>query len=197
MRVITGFAGGRRLRSARGRETRPTSDRVKEALFNILGELVLDARVLDLFAGTGALAIEALSRGARSAVLVDNSRQADRVIWKNLELTGLGPQARVFCCASAQALKVLGREGCQFDLIFLDPPYDRDLVGPSLASISALGLLAATGWTVVECRAGAATPATVPGLRLARQETYGDTKLLFFSREKENRNEDSRLPRKF
>lgn len=180
MRVITGLAKGRRLRSVKGMQTRPTSDRVKEALFNILGDSVSNARVLDLYAGTGALAIEALSRGALSAVLVDNGRQAVKVIRENLELTGLVPRAEVFSCTTAKALVVLGHQKRQFDLIFLDPPYDMDLLEPAVAMIFAGKLLAGGGVVVAECRSNAIVPAVGPDLELVRQETYGDTKLLFF-----------------
>jgi 16S rRNA (guanine966-N2)-methyltransferase len=123
MRVIAGQYRGRRLRTPPGEDTRPTADRVREALFSILGDRVGDARVLDLFAGSGALAIEALSRGAASAVLVERDPRAVDAIRANLDAIR-APHARV---ERADALAWLRRAGAasegRFDLVFLDPPY--------------------------------------------------------------------------
>src|SRR6201999_455124 len=117
VRVIAGHYGGRTLRAPPGTATRPTSDRVREALFSILGTRVHDARVLDLFAGSGALGIEALSRGAREATFVDAGVAAIRAIKENLKTLGAWGEIR-----KADALKFLARDG-QYDLVFLDPPY--------------------------------------------------------------------------
>jgi 16S rRNA (guanine(966)-N(2))-methyltransferase RsmD len=127
LRVVAGQYRGRRLRVAPGETTRPTADRVREALFSILGDRVEDARVLDLFAGSGALAIEALSRGAASAVLVDSDRGAVDAIRANLEAIG-DTGATV---DRADALRWLRRASGEFDLVFLDPPYSsaRTLAG--------------------------------------------------------------------
>lgn len=189
MRVIAGLARGRRLRSVKGIKTRPTSDRVKEAMFNILGNAVIDARVLDLFAGTGALAIEALSRGALSAVLVDNDPRAVAVINTNLRLTGLEKQAEVYCSDAVRALESLSRRRHQFDLVFLDPPYDCGLYESVRQALCGLELLQSGGILVVECRPSLQLSWTEPGLRLARQATYGDTMLLFYQREDEKKHE--------
>jgi 16S rRNA (guanine966-N2)-methyltransferase len=120
MRVISGEYGGRPLVTPRGRETRPTSDRVREALFSILGE-VTGARVLDLFAGSGALGIEALSRGASAATFVDSSSAAIAAIRRNL--SALGIEAEVVGQPAARFLERARRNARQYDLIFLDPPY--------------------------------------------------------------------------
>jgi 16S rRNA (guanine966-N2)-methyltransferase len=120
MRVIAGTYGGRELVAPRGRATRPTADRVREALFSILGD-VQHARVLDLFAGSGALAIEALSRGAKEAVLVDSAPSAIAAIRRNLEALGL--QADVHRQTAARFLQRAQVDARQYDLVFLDPPY--------------------------------------------------------------------------
>ena len=119
MRVITGTARGRRLKELEGMETRPTTDRVKEGMFNVLQFDIEGRRVLDLFAGTGQLGIECLSRGAKSAVFVDRRADAVKLIRENLKVTELTDRARVVSGDSMEYLKQL-RE--QFDLIFLDPP---------------------------------------------------------------------------
>jgi 16S rRNA (guanine966-N2)-methyltransferase len=118
--VIAGTHGGRELVAPKGRATRPTSDRVREALFSILGDLH-DLRVLDLFAGSGALGIEALSRGAREATLVDSARSAVTAINRNL--TALHIEAEVVAQPAARFLEAALRDGRQYDLVFLDPPY--------------------------------------------------------------------------
>jgi 16S rRNA (guanine966-N2)-methyltransferase len=121
MRVIAGTHGGRELVAPKGRDTRPTSDRVREALFSILADTVTDARVLDLYAGSGALAIEALSRGAAEATLVDSSQAAIEAIGRNL--AALQIEAEVVRRPAASFLQRARKNSRQYDLIFLDPPY--------------------------------------------------------------------------
>jgi 16S rRNA (guanine966-N2)-methyltransferase len=121
MRVIAGQWGGRRLQAPAGAATRPTSDRVREALFSILGDRVAGARVLDLFAGSGALGIEALSRGATEATFVDSSAAAVKAVQANLE--ALGAEADVRRADARVFLRGASREGRHYDLVFLDPPY--------------------------------------------------------------------------
>lgn len=123
MRVIAGSYGGRELVAPRGRATRPTSDRVREALFSILGGIVQDARVLDLFAGSGALAIEAMSRGAAQATLVDSSATAITAIRRNLDTLGI--EAEVVRAPALRFLEGARNSARQYDLVFLDPPYRR------------------------------------------------------------------------
>jgi len=165
MRVVAGLAGGRRLRAPAGRKVRPTSERVREALFNSLGSLgaVDGATVVDLFAGTGALGIEALSRGAVSATFVDADLQAIRVIKDNLRVTGLGDRARV---VHADVFRFLA-DGFPdpFDLAFADPPYAFD-DWPTL-----LGALRARV-VAIEARSHVAL---AEGWRPLRSKRYGDT----------------------
>ena len=123
MRIIAGTARGRRIEAPEGKNTRPTLDRVRENLFNILQMNIRDSRVLDLFAGSGALSIEALSRGAERATLVDSDRNASRIQKKNLEALGFAGRADVMLCDWKQAAAELIRGGRQYDIVFLDPPY--------------------------------------------------------------------------
>ena len=150
MRVIAGLAKGRRVKAPKGRALRPTADRVKEALFNILPHDLSGYRVLDLFAGTGNLSLEALSRGAAQAMLVDESRGARRTIEENLNALGFGERSQVWTVPVIRALRMLGRKGERFDLIFLDPPYDKHLVEPTLRAIAKEALLRHTGTVIAE-----------------------------------------------
>jgi len=170
VRIVAGRWGGRRLTSPKGDATRPTSDRVREALFSILGDRVQDARVLDLFAGSGALGIEALSRGAREATFVDRAPGAIRAIGANLE--ALGADALV---VRAEALRFLGgasRGGRSYDLVFLDPPYRLD-ASLGYALPAALAAVLAPGATVV-AESDRRAPLGID-LPLEDERRYGDT----------------------
>lgn len=185
LRVISGQLGGRRLRTLPGRTTRPTSDRVKEALFNILGPSLEGARVLDLFAGSGSLGIEALSRGAREAVFVERDSRARVLVRTNLDATGLGLRARLLGVEALAALDQLAAEGASFDLVFLDPPYGMGLLEPALKVLAGGRLLDAGARLVAEhaWREAAAVAGLAGGtpLRLVTQRRYGDTGLSIFT----------------
>lgn len=183
LRVIAGIAKKRQLKVPRGLEVRPTSDRVKEALFNILGGLVPGCRFLDLFAGTGNIGIEALSRGAAVAVFVENNPRNVRVIKENLAVTGMEAKARLVRLDVADALALLGGEGQKFDLIFLDPPYLKDFEKSTLAGIARHGLLRPGGRVVVESSKKDQLPREIGDLKMFRQEKYGDTLLSFYHNE--------------
>ena len=181
LRVIGGTAGGRRIVAPKG-GARPTQDRVKEALFSSLGEVVLDAVVLDLYAGSGALGIEALSRGAAHAVLVDSDRAAETAIRSNLDTTGLAERATVVRSA-AGVFVGRGGPGGPFDLVFLDPPYDTptEEVSALLVALAGSGSVASGATVVVERPTGSA-PLDLPGgWDTRRERTYGDTLLLVVS----------------
>lgn len=148
MRIISGQARGRKLNTLPGDNTRPTLDRTREALFNILQTRVFDAQVLDLFAGSGALALEALSRGADAAVLCDRSPEACRVIGQNIEAVRVKDRAVLMQCEAKEAVRRL--KGKTFDLIFLDPPYHNRLIDEALIGIAENGLLARGGLITAE-----------------------------------------------
>ena len=182
MRVIAGCAGGVQLVSPK-HGVRPTMDRVKAAIFSSLGEMVIGASVLDLFAGTGALGIEALSRGAASALFIEEDRQSTATIEKNLAKTKLAGRVRqqeVF-----RFLKGAPAIGEKFRIIFADPPYDPMQSGERftdklLADPNLRQLLEKDGLFVLEKRPGEKLPETKPW-RLVRQKAYGATETLFLS----------------
>ena len=177
MRVIAGEAGGLRLVAPKGDRTRPTADRVKESLFSALGGRVDGASVLDLYAGSGALAIEALSRGARSAVLVDRAQPAAVAIRANLATTRMTEQARVVRRSVEAVLRDRPPPEAPFDLVFLDPPYEQ----PIAALGKALGDLGSERWSAVDARivveraAGSAPPPWPSGWDVPWERASGGT----------------------
>lgn len=183
MRVIAGVAGGRRLQAPKGKTARPTSDRVREALFSSLGVEVVGAVVLDLFAGTGALGIEALSRGAASATFVERNAGVATVLTANVESTGLDAQARILRTEAAGFVR--RPTGGPFTLVFCDPPYDEPLpaILDLLSDLNDGGGLASGARVVVErdrrdpdlARKGVGDL-----LAIERERSYGDTVLLFY-----------------
>lgn len=150
MRIISGTSRGSRLVTLEGTETRPTLDRVKEPLFSIIQMHIKDARVLDLFAGSGALGLETLSRGAESAVFSDISDKAINVIKQNAEKTKLAEKAIVLKGSYEQILKQMKSENKEFDLIFLDPPYKSGLLEDAIKKILEYNLLAKEGIVIIE-----------------------------------------------
>jgi 16S rRNA (guanine966-N2)-methyltransferase len=179
VRVIGGEFKGRQLSVTRGRRIRPTSDRVREAIFDILGPVWTFRRVLDLFAGTGSLGIEALSRGAEEAVFVEQGKGALTVLKGNLKALGLKSRAWVLPLTAKRGIAVLGERGEVFDLIFMDPPYGKDVVGKTLEEIARRGILSSAGVIVAE---HASRDRILPplGLTLSQQRRYGDTTVSFF-----------------
>jgi 16S rRNA (guanine(966)-N(2))-methyltransferase RsmD len=180
MRVIGGAAKGRRLLAPKGQAVRPTADRVKESLFNILPRDFSGMKVLDLFAGTGNLSIEALSRGADHAVLVDSSERSVAVIKENLRRLSFATKTEVWVAPAARSLRALARRKESFDIIFLDPPYDQGLAKRSLAIIAQCNLLDDSGTIVVEHSAREALQRRYDSLELHDERRYGDTLLSFY-----------------
>ena len=150
MRVISGKAKRMPLAAPKGKNTRPTSDRAKEGLFNIIASRVADSEFLDLFCGSGAIGIEALSRGSKRATFVDHCPKAIESLRLNLVKTGLRQQAWYLCTKVDLSLDKLGKEHSLFDIIFLDPPYVEDLVANTLCRIVDAGILAKGGIIVAE-----------------------------------------------
>jgi len=180
MRVISGKAKGRRLIAPKGGAIRPTADRIKESLFNILPRDFSGMKILELFAGTGNISIEALSRGAESALLVDASERSARIIRENLRRLELSDRAQMWVMPVRRALNAVGRQGQKFDVIFLDPPYDQKLVGRSLELIASVDPVYPTGVVVAEHSVRETLKSSYRFLSLNDQRRYGDTLLSFF-----------------
>lgn len=178
MRVIAGRLGGRRLKSAPGRSVRPTSDRVREAVFSVLGDLVVDAVVLDLFAGTGAMAIEAVSRGARRAVCVERSARVRRTIEENARALGIADVIDVRGGDALLYARRLHGEEDAFDVVFCDPPY-ADPLDPVVADV-----VGGSWWSraVVLEHAAEREPGALPDGVSADTRRWGDTAVTFFVR---------------
>jgi 16S rRNA (guanine966-N2)-methyltransferase len=183
MRITGGTHRSRALRAPRGQATRPTTDRVREALFGILASagVVEGARVLDLYAGTGALALEALSRGASTAVLVESGREALAALRGNVEALGLQQQAQVVAVDVGQAIPRVARGG-PFDLVMIDPPWalvDEGAADRALSALAREGGLAEGAWVVLE-HSSRTPPRDVEGLERQDTRRYGDTALTFY-----------------
>ena len=177
MRVITGKARGVVLKTPDGMATRPTADRVKEAMFNIIQFEIPAARVLDLFGGTGQLGIEALSRGAKSAVFVDAGEPACRLIRENLKRTKLDGQGRVI---RSDYLDYLSRTKEQFDIILLDPPYAEVFLESAIKKITEIDILRTGGIIVAERPLGKELPWEFPGYERSKDYKYGKTLLTIY-----------------
>ena len=171
MRIISGTARGLKLQSLEGPDTRPTLDNVKEAIFSMLFYKCRGARVLDLFAGSGALGMEALSRGAKEAVFVDANPKACSVINANLEKSKLGTNAAVFNIDAKKYLQKAAKDGLAFDIIFLDPPYALGLLDEVLNYIEEHKLLNYEGLIVCEFDNG--TNVDIKGYKLLKDKRYG------------------------
>ena len=187
MRVVAGKFKGRRLKTLKGSEVRPTADRVKESLFRIFGEQVVDADFLDLCAGTGSIGLEALSQGAKSTTFIDSNYHCIRIIESNLEMCGFDrkhPHVRLIHLDAQKALARLGKRKAKFDLIYFDPPYASKIHESCVRQIAEADLLSLEGLLVVEHRkvqeADWTESLTLDELVLSRQERYGDTMLSFY-----------------
>lgn len=181
MRITGGQAKGRRLAPIRGTSIRPTSDKVREAIFDLIGHDLTDVNALDLFAGTGSLGIEAISRGASWALFVDNSPRSIDLIGRNLRLCG-------YENAGSLLKRDLSRDiswktvfkGKRLDLVFMDPPYGRDLIPPLLERISHSGILAFPSVVVAESARADRLPEAVDRLEMADSRMYGDTRVSIY-----------------
>lgn len=188
VRILSGAARGRRLRVPGGGRTRPTASLVREALFDILAHRgwLADRVVLDLFAGSGALGIEAGSRGAARVLFVEESRVAARVLRENVAAARLEACAEILVMPVGRALATLARRGTTVDGILADPPYERALVGRTIADVLRAGVLAPGGWLAIE-HATRERPVPPPGLAVEVERRYGSTGLSVFRREGEAR----------
>ena len=178
MRIISGIAGGRKLETPRNDDVRPTTDNVKESVFNILQFDIQGRRVLDLFAGTGQLGIECLSREADSVVFVDAAQTSCELVRKNLNLCGL--RAPVIHCDAINYLK----SGCgKFDLIFIDPPYDSGLYEPVLAAVNAIDILSDGGIIICESRRDRVLPDLSSPYYKNKEYRYGKVKITLYKKD--------------
>lgn len=179
MRIIAGELRGRCLKTVEGRLTRPTADKVKGAVFNVLRDRLVGAAVLDLFAGTGNLALEALSRGASQAVLVESGSAAAQVIVENIRLTQMQDKVRLLRMDALTYLKQ--HENLAFDIIFLDPPYRQELVDRALGELAEPCRLHPHGVIVAETARGESITVSDP-FEIRKTGLYGDTKIWYLQR---------------
>lgn len=180
MRVIGGKAKGHRFKVPKGGGVRPTAGRVKESLFNILPHDLAGLKILDLFAGSGNLSVEALSRGAAQALLVDLSRNAATTIRQNLRTLGLAHRAQVWSASALQAIRRLARRGETFDLVFVDPPYEKGWTAKILAALAREGLLRENGMVIAEHSVREEIQESYGSLVREDHRRYGSTVLSFF-----------------
>lgn len=175
MRIVAGTARGRALQGPKGKGIRPTADRVRESLFNILGQWMTDLTVLDLYAGTGAFALEAISRGAARAVMVDQDREALQLCRENAKTLGFTDQVEVLGMPVARGTEQLGKRKAQFDVIFADPPYAAHVVEDILRHLTTHQLLKPDGVAVIEHEKQEDAPAEQGGLHRVDQRKFGNT----------------------
>jgi len=183
LRVISGAAKGHKLKTLKSNLTRPTSDKVKGSVFNIIAPIIFDKDVLDLFAGTGNLGIEALSRGARSAVFVEKNRECFQIIRENLTHTKLMDKADIFVMDVCNALEKLSQKNNKFDIIFLDPPYKKGLVNDTLECISGSDVIKPDTVIIAEHDAQDVVLENIGVIKNFRQQKYGDTIISFYRQE--------------
>ncbi len=186
MRVISGTARGRKLKANEGLDTRPTSDRVKESVFNIILRYVFDAEVLDLFGGTGNLGIEALSRGAKHCVFVEQNKKSCDILRENVVGLGFKDSSDIYQTDAFSALTKLNSNKAKFDLIFLDPPYGMGYVEKAIKEIDKLDLLSEDGLIVSEFDNVDVVPEEIGEFKIDRVQKYGRVRIAFWKRGLEN-----------
>lgn len=182
VRIIGGEKRGHRLAEWHGAGIRPLRDRVRTSLFDILGQRVVGAGFLDLFAGTGAVGLEALSRGAKAATFVDSSGKAIRIIRENLRRLGYQDRARVIKMDALEAIRSLARRGRKFDIAFVGAPYGGDLALRATAALGTFCPLAPEAMVVVEVFHKTEPAQRYGELELQSVRDYGDTRLVFYRR---------------
>lgn len=181
MRIITGIAKGRKLKAPEGLDTRPTADRVKQSLFNIISSRIIDSDVLDLFAGTGNLGLEALSQGAKACTFIEFNKTTYKVLKENIEALSFKDKAETYSEDAVTVLRMLNKKNKIFDIIFLDPPYSKGLIELSVAEIEKLGLLNKEGIIVSEYDINDTIPDRIGKIVNNRTVRYGRTKVSFWS----------------
>lgn len=182
MRISAGTLRGRRLATPSGDRTRPTSDLLRQALFNILGERVRDAQVLDLYAGSGALGVEALSRGAAAATFVERDRAAAACLAKNLDALDLAGRSRLLVRDVRQAVAELARAGETFSCVLIDPPYGGDLAPQTIEALAPGAVLSENAVLVVQAFHKTPLPDRAGVLVAIRDRRYGESRLTVYER---------------
>lgn len=182
MRIIAGEAKGKRLECRKGIDTRPTQDSVKESLFSIIAPYIPEARMLDLFSGTGNIALEALSRGAKRAVMIEKDQEALKYIIKNINNLGYENKSRAYKNDVIRAIEILSRKGEKFDIIFMDPPYKDEVCERVMRAISKANLLADNGLIICEHHIFEDLSDEVAEFRKTDERKYGKKSVTFYTR---------------
>ncbi|WP_416199205.1 16S rRNA (guanine(966)-N(2))-methyltransferase RsmD [Sporanaerobacter sp.] len=180
LRIISGSKKGYKLKSPKGLDTRPTQDRIKESLFSILGDIRIEAKVLDLFAGSGGIGIEFLSRGAGECYFIDNSLSSIKTINENLYETNLKSKSYVYKNDVFKAIKILGKKNIRFDYIFMDPPYEKGLVLETLKIVCENNILEDRGIIIAEHESKLMIDKSVFCLNEVDKRFYGDKAITFY-----------------
>lgn len=183
MRVISGKARGLKLNTPKNNDVRPTTDRVKESLFNMINPYIMESDILDLFAGTGSLGIECLSRGANKCVFVDNSKESISIIKSNIKKARVENESIVINSDFKSVIHSLSLKNERFDVIFMDPPYYKDMFNDALRGIDENNLLKEDGIIVVEHDTKDKFPDNILRLYKSREKKYGNTTLTFYKME--------------
>ncbi len=181
MRVISGLYKGRKLHGPRGLDLRPTGDRLKETVFNILGPGLQGSVFVDAFSGTGSIGIEALSRGAKEVVFIESGKEGVSLIRQNLQLCGVTAGFRLLAQDIFSAFRALGREGFSGDTVYLDPPYDWQPYKDLIDTLAAVSIVGPASRVILEHHRKSSIPETGTGYRLMRQVRQGDSCLSFYA----------------
>lgn len=191
MRIIAGTYASRRLETLKGQATRPTLDKVKEAVFSALGGMFDGGMMLDLYAGSGAIGLEAVSRGMNQAVLVDQSHAAAEIIRKNIALLGCQKQTRLLAMNDRKALSLLAKEGMQFDLVYLDPPYEKQHNEEVMTYLVEHGMLKNGARVVIEAKKEENYTQAFGPLQYQKEKIYGIMKITYYRFEQSHSEECS------
>ena len=186
LRVISGKARGLKLDTPKNQDVRPTTDRVKESLFNMINSYIMDSNILDLFAGTGSLGIECLSRGAKNCVFVDKSKDSINIVRSNVKKARVENESTILNVDFKDAVKRLSTQNQKFDVIFMDPPYYENMFIECLKSIDEFNLLDEDGIIVVEHDTKDLFEESIGRLNKSREKKYGNTTLTFYKLEEQD-----------
>ncbi|MGL4534636.1 MAG: 16S rRNA (guanine(966)-N(2))-methyltransferase RsmD [Fusobacteriaceae bacterium] len=182
MRIIAGEAKNKKIKSRKGMDTRPTLGSVKESLFSIIAAYVPESRFLDLFSGTGNIALEALSRGAKKAIMIEQEQEALKIIIENINSLGYEDRSRAYKNDVIRAVEILGRKQEKFDIIFMDPPYKQELCSKVMKAIEKAGVLAENGLIICEHHVFEELDDEMGGFKKADYRKYGKKAMTFYTR---------------